>query len=597
MPGFRVTNYNNNCKLHNYDNTRCVSDIIISEGGFSFERNTLNKFINDKTLLETDDNIFLLEGVIYNLQELSKQNSVNNIDELLPLLFKKYGFDFIKELKGFSSGAVLDKKTKKLYIFTSQLGEKAVFYYKNNEKVIFGSQLNYITDLLKEKNITITPDIEAMNRFLGFGYNFGTDTCALEIKRIYPGNYMVYDLAEHTLSAQIPYFVAQNDLYECAEKDAIALLDSSFKNAILDILNKNKEYGYKTIVDLSAGADSRMIAYTVKEFVGDSTEDIIAINFGQTGCADVEIAQKIANQLNFDLIHYSIDSGKCCMDIDSNIFMNNGNVLYCTITGGKRTLEILDREQFGLEITGLLGDVYDGSMVTNYPFPLLEDMEKYRYSNTLQFGEDFASSKEKIDFFKRNPNEVYWLYQRGMIFGMTSYFIRQNYTEVATPFGDPIFMKYYLSFPWDMRVKNFLLRRWMIEKYPKAASFIYSDSGLTINESIKVDAEKNKRIEKKDKIKKLFPKLLIFYRKLRNFRNRTNAVHSKPMGMNDMNYWYNNNVEFKNYIDNYLNEDNINILPIEIKSNITKMLATNKIFDKLIVASLISIMKTYIKKD
>lgn len=595
MPGFRVSNYQNISNLKNYDTKRCISDKISSTEGILFERNTLNKFMNDKTLLETNDNVFILEGVIYNLLDLCNQYNVNKLDDLLPLLFEKFNIEFLKELRGFSSGVVLDKKEKKLYVFTSQLGEKAVYYYKNAENIVFGSQLNYITDLLKEKNIVIKPDTEAMNRFLGFGYNFGTDTCALEIKRIYPGNYMVYDLAENSLSEQIPYYIAENVLYECSEKEAILKLDSSFKNAILDILNKNKEYGYKTIVDLSAGADSRMIAYTVKEFVGDNTDDIIAINFGQTGCADVEVAQEIANQLNFDLIHYSLDSAKCCMDIDGNIFLNNGNVLYCTITGGKRTLEILDREQFGLEITGLLGDVYDGSMVTNYPAPLLEDMERYRYSNTLQFGTDFVSSKEKIDYFKRNPNEVYWLYQRGMIFGMTSYFIRQNYTEVATPFGDPIFMKYYLSFPWDTRVKNFLLRKWLIEKYPKAAEFTYSDSGISIRESIKVDTEDNKRKEIREKIKKLFPKVLVIYRKLRDCIIQTNTVHSKPIGMNDMNYWYNNNVEFKNYIDTYLSDENINVLPMEIMSNINKMLVTNKIFDKLIVASLISIVKTYIK--
>ena len=68
MPGFRITNIHSDVPLNNFDNTRCKTDVIEFED-WKINRNTLNKFLDDKVFFEFNDHIVVLEGVIYNAYE------------------------------------------------------------------------------------------------------------------------------------------------------------------------------------------------------------------------------------------------------------------------------------------------------------------------------------------------------------------------------------------------------------------------------------------------------------------------------------------------------------------------------------------------
>ena len=62
---------------------------------------------------------------------------------------------------------------------------------------------------------------------------------------------------------------------------------------------------------------------------------------------------------------------------------------------------------------------------------------------------------------------------------MSSFPLRQNFVEPLTPFGDVEFMEVYMSTPWELRVKEKLLCRWMVMKYPEAARIPYAATGIT----------------------------------------------------------------------------------------------------------------------
>src|SRR5699024_2735836 len=77
-------------------------------------------------------------------------------------------------------------------------------------------------------------------------------------------------------------------------------------------------------------------------------------------------------------------------------------------------------------------------------------------------------------------NELLWFYVRGMFAGMNTAFIRQNFCEAITPFGDVEFMDLCFSLSEDMRVKHHVYRRWMMQKYPKMARISYARTGLPV---------------------------------------------------------------------------------------------------------------------
>lgn len=570
MPGFRVTNFRTSVPLVNYDDSRCQKDKIYFEG-WHFERNTLNKFLADKIFVETDQYFVLLEGITYNSQVLNREEKEHCFEKTFIKLLERFGDRVLQILDGSCAGVIFYKKEKRLIVFTSRLGEKAVFYYLKNNKIIVGSQLNYVTDILKDLGLEKVIDEQAFSQFLGYGFYVDESTCVKDIKRLYPGTYL--EIQDNVCNVHEYNKIEYREVTNRSETEWIELLHESFLKGIKKILEKNKEYGYSNLVDVSGGADSRMICCAVKEL---DERNVLLDCYGESGCTDVVIAEQVANLLGYTLVFRSLDNAQCMMHIDENILLNNGATIYYGITGGKAMLEMFHNNLFGLELTGLLGDMYDGSMVTTYPgIPIDENYARFRCSDILRYGDDFTfPEKEKLRF-KINPNELFWFHARGMLFGMTSYFIRQNFVEVATPFGDKDFLQVYLSIPWSLRVKNNLLRKWMIQKYPTAANIKYAATGTTIKETVmKYGALKGKQqIAKR--------KLLLM-------------LNKKPIGMNDLAYWYRTNHDFAEYVRLYFGK-NIELVEHKgIRRKIERLFDSRKIGDKLLAVTGISVYKNYI---
>ena len=216
-------------------------------------------------------------------------------------------------------------------------------------------------------------------------------------------------------------------------------------------------------------------------------------------------------------------------------------------------------------------------MVTNYSDGYI-DTTDYRESKTIVEGVDYTFPMEENKRFVNHINEHYWFYNRGMICGMSSFFIRQNFTEAVTPFGDSEFIKVYLSIPWELRVKGKLLQKWLAWRYPKSAKYIDGKTGLPLQKEIDPSYKFIGKVRKQLKI----------------YKNKT-LKDKRPKGMNDVTYWYNNNSDFYRYIISYIEKGKKMIFKYpDIKSLVDKLMTSKSVDDILIVVSVLSIFKNFI---
>ena len=451
MPGFRITNIKCKDDLYKYKYFKGITDNY-AYNDWHISRNTLDKFLEDKILYEDDVYIIILEGVSLNSSELIDRYGKENWKNTIIYMISHVGVEWFSELEGPVSGAVYYKNKDKWYIFTSKLGEKAIFYYCNNGTCVVGSQIKYLSDVLHEVGVRVVPDLNAIKHLMAYESLIG------ELLGIY--EYCKFDYRQ--------------DDNPKAEDDYIKALDRSYKKALERILRKNNEYGYITVADISGGYDSRLNCYAIKAL---NAENVVMDCYSQTNSHDYRISSSIASELGYDYVFRALDNASCLKHIDDYVIMLNGASIYSGITGGGDMLHMLSGLDIGLEVTGLLGDVHDGSMVTNYcDGPI--DSSSYRDSKTLREGVDYFFPKEENVRFENHVNEHFWFYNRGMICGMSSFFIRQHYTEAVTAFGDSEFVRTYLSIPWNMRVHGKLLRKWLASYYPGAAKYTNSRNGL-----------------------------------------------------------------------------------------------------------------------
>lgn len=469
MPGFLISNLPKKTSLRNYATYCHLAELEYDS--YWAKWNTLNKYMQDKLFCQNERYILILEGVILNKQELCNKYK-GTWEEAVIKMYEQSGVTFMKELRGSFSGAVYDKRKELWLLYVDPISTKPLYYYMDeNGDFACGTQINYVTDIMKANGIRREADEHGLSCVLVYGNFMDECTGVKKVKRLFPGDYLVIrggDLEKRTY-----YQISSQKRKGLSEDEYIEALDAAFRNAVKRMIEKDQEYGYKTIIDISGGVDSRMIAYTAKAL---GCKNAISITYSQSGGREIKIAQEVANHLGYDFYFKSLDNGSCIYPVDDNVFMNNGSAIYMGITGGKDFLQLLNPADYGIELTGLLGDVYDGSMVVRdgEEEPYLE-YGQYRFGSVLSY--DDQTYSEVLGRFENL--ELFWYYIRGMICGMSSFPLRQNFVEPLTPFGDVEFMEVYMSTPWELRVKEKLLCRWMVMKYPEAASIPYAATGIT----------------------------------------------------------------------------------------------------------------------
>lgn len=567
MPGFLVSNLKKKAELYNVGTNCCADELTFEE--YWAKRNTLNKFMQDKLFLQNDKYILILEGVLLNKAELCKEYNAE-LHVVICKMYESLGEGFINQLRGSFSGAVYEKEKKKWVIYSDQISTKPLYYYVGTDGMFAcGTQLNYVTETLKANGIKREADEHGLSCVMVYGNFMDECTGVKNVKRLFPGDYLVIENGK--VECKTYYQISSQKRTGLSQEEYIERLDVAFRNAVRRIINKDKEYGYKTVIDISGGIDSRMFAYVAKE-VG--CENAIMISYSQSGGREYRISQEVANKLGYDFYYKSLDNGRCLYDVDENVLMNNGSAIYVGITGGKDFLKLLNHNEYGIEMTGLLGSVYNGSIVTvnGEEKPYLAHL-KYRFGSVLPFDEQIYSNV--LDRF--DNHELFWYYIRGMLCGMSSFLIRQNFVEPFTPFGDIEFIETYLSIPWDVRVKNKLLCKWMVRKYPEAAQITYASTGVTVKDEFTRWGRLKKRLKFVNQ----------------EIHRQLNRMH-KEYQMNPFDYWCKQYPEILDFMNNYY-RDNINRVSDELAWKVQALMEENTpVIDKALALTVLAYHKHFL---
>lgn len=222
------------------------------------ELSSIEKFENDKTLYSDEDYTVLIDGVILNLSNLKEEYAANSLEELAIKMYEKIGEQFFNAFRGNFCGFFEDKKNDKVLIFTNHTGDKTIFYYYKDKKMIFASEIKHILKYMQKNNLEYSLDKRGVYCILTYAYMYDNLTLIQEIKRLLPGNYIKIQNGKMEI---MTYYKLSNKVTETneTEEQMMEKIEEKFKRAVELQINKNKEYGYIDIAPLSAGLDSRIL--------------------------------------------------------------------------------------------------------------------------------------------------------------------------------------------------------------------------------------------------------------------------------------------------------------------------------------------------
>ena len=529
---------------------------------FKQYNNLLNKFPYDQIFLNTDQEVCFFDGFVYNKAEIMKKRDMDWKNSFSDYI-KANPSECLSMLRGNFCGYFYDKEEEAMTIFTDHLGAKALYYYINGDQWIISNNVVFILNVLKENHCPYNFNDVAAQYMLSYGYMLDDSTFVRQIHRVLPGYFI--SIKGNKLQRK-RYYQICNTEERMTETEAIEKIDFAFRRAVYREFEKDIEYGYRHLVDLSGGLDSRMVSWVAHDL---GYTDQVNITYCRAGYNDDIISKEIACYLHHEYIFKTLDDAKWLYDVDSLTEMNNGAAYFCGITGGGRLLSMLKGENFGIEHTGMIGDAILSTFYRDKNFNYQKPkFGMHRYSEMLSYNFDSCLLEEY-------PNqEIFAIYTRGILGAQASYMIRQNYVEPASPFTDVDFLDTVFSVPFEYRRNHHIYLKWMMEKYPESANFGWEKWGGI-----------------KPKVSHIWlRKINTSYRLFSRFLDKITGKENRD-SMNPVDYWYGEDENIQKFFREYY-EQNIKLdINEHIKNDISKMFFKGNVIEKSMALTVLAMAK------
>jgi asparagine synthase (glutamine-hydrolysing) len=301
------------------------------EGSFSEAINIKQVFLGHTRLsildLSADGNqpmfsgdkqiVLIFNGEIYNFEALRKkhlsaQNFHSKTDtEVVLKLYEKLGIDFIKELNGDFAISIFDKRKDKLYLIRDRVGVKPLYYYHDDNKFVFASE---IKSILAADIPAVLNEDEVQNYFV-FKYSPQQKTLYKNIHRLPPASYLEYDLTKDSYTIHSYWQAKKNTSYtNLSYTDAQDCLFELIKDSTQMRLMSDVPIGNF----LSGGLDSSILAYFLKDrkdiqhYCARKSESDLKKE-GTT--SDYYYAEKLAKEWSLNFRYADIGSDEASIDM------------------------------------------------------------------------------------------------------------------------------------------------------------------------------------------------------------------------------------------------------------------------------------------
>lgn len=554
---------------------RCVLQTMDLKNATA-KRHTLNKFMADKAFTETEDAVVICEGYILNKLQLFEKYGADTVVALVTEMYRRNGDEFFAEFRGGFAGAYYDKATDKWLVFTNQVGDCPVYYTVDANAFFAGSQVNYVIDACYKGGVKLNFNEQAAYQLMTHGYMIDDSTYANEIRRLVGGTYLLVKDGKAEIKTYHMFKKNKQRFEGKTDEELIEAIDKVFSAATKAEFNKDIEYGYAHLSDISGGLDARMTMW-VAHSLGYGPMQLIT--YGKGNYLDETISKQIAYYWKDEILAKQIDDASYMYDIDEVVFMNGGLSFYSGISGGNRMLRSLNADMYGLEHSGINGN----NTLSSY---LVFPEESPKKQPTGRFSEKLVHRlSDKYRYFSDNFEgyEMYLNYTRAYR-GITNTFqIRRNYTEVSAPFLDFDFIQLCFDIPVEKRLNYYIYHKWILRKYPEAAQFKWETTGAKITEPKLIG--KIRRIVTKGPLKLL---------------RIMGLGHKITTGMVPVGYWVSKDKKLKTFLDEYAQNgfDNpATKLSEQLVSDMKNLYAKGNITEKAMVLTVLGSVKLYFGRE
>jgi len=281
---------------------------------------------NQPMLTQDCNFVIVFNGEIYNFKRL-KSTLINlgysflseSDTEVILALYQEYGEKMLSMLDGIFAIAVYDVFQNEMIVARDGLGVKPLYYFTDENKFIFSSEVKAIEGLLADAELVL--DMTSLNRYLSFQWCPGEGTPFKNIRKLNPGSFVKVKDGKITQKGsfyKLPIFtnIRKNDREDV--NSIITDLTGHLRRSVHDQMIADAPLG----AFLSGGLDSTSVVAFAKEIdPGIKCFTIDTRNEKNDGLTDdLPYAKRAAKYLNVPLEIVKIDSGSMVKNLEKMVW-------------------------------------------------------------------------------------------------------------------------------------------------------------------------------------------------------------------------------------------------------------------------------------
>ena len=270
-------------------------------------------------LLSDDKEIIVAyNGEIYNQFDLRKKlidqnvnfKSLSSDTEVVLKGYIAWGEDLFKKIDGQFAIVIIDLKKNKIIISRDKFGEKPVFYFVDEKKIIIGSELKIYKEF---KNLSLEINKTGVKKYFIYSFIPAPTTIYKKIYKVKHSECVKIDLLSKKITKNIYYRPRIEKNFKYKENDFVEELDSLIKESVKSRLLSDSKIG----VFLSGGLDSSLISlYALNH---NKNLESYSISVDEKSFNEIDQAKKMSNSLNMKLYQTKLDENKFQYEFDKVI--------------------------------------------------------------------------------------------------------------------------------------------------------------------------------------------------------------------------------------------------------------------------------------
>ncbi len=335
----------------------------------------------DNTICITyNGEIFNFEGLRKDLLKAGHRFVSRTDTEVLVHGYEEWGTELLKRINGQFAFCIFDKKKNLLFIARDRLGIKPFYYYCDNRKFIFGSEMKVFlkSDIKKEINK------DALDFYLLFG-NTPFEQSILEgVKKLPAAHYLIYDLPAKKIQKYERYWeVSFDEQIDCDENELKKQVAERLEESVRMQLISDVPLG----AFLSGGVDSSIIVSIMRKYVKEL--NTFSVRFDRPDYNESHYAKIVSDK--FQTIHHEIEfNAESVRDLISELpyyydepFADSSMIPTCLVSR-------VAKKYVTVSLSGTGGDELFGGYEHYYQFHVLKKLNhlpaviKYLLSHSVE---------------------------------------------------------------------------------------------------------------------------------------------------------------------------------------------------------------------